>query len=201
MNTLSPSGISEYQHEIMYPDRVFKMLRGRDDFEMTDNDADMWLYSSQIHLCIILNGAHDTLYNSDMDTPTIEEVAKKLRVHADILMSWRKMLPSLLAWDDSDPPATDINIARLRAKFYGAHYVILRPLLHRAVHDFPSTPTNMQSAKEISALSTYQHSILTVAAQCVSSAIQSTIAFDRVVAGLSNNSRFTVTNIFGTLHA
>lgn len=47
---------------------------------------------------------------------------------------WRKSLPDHMNWDDDDPPSSDINVARLRAKYYGARYIIYRPLLHYALH-------------------------------------------------------------------
>lgn len=50
------------------------------------------------------------------------------------LADWRKSLPALLQWDDSDPPAEEINAARIRAKYWGAMYVIHRPFLHHAIH-------------------------------------------------------------------
>jgi hypothetical protein len=151
-------------------------------------------------------------------------------------MSWRKLLPAELSWDDKEPPSTDLNIARLRAKFYGGYYMILRPFLHIAIHDIalPPAPPSSGYSSQISSpaataettttpasthaqykgslmeLTPDQSSVLQVASQCISSAIQSTIAFDRV--GADPNSaynefvdtpkeRFVVTNIFGTLHA
>lgn len=40
----------------------------------------------------------------------------------------------MMKWSDGDPPASDINVARMRAKYYGAQYIIHRPLLHHALH-------------------------------------------------------------------
>jgi hypothetical protein len=236
--------MSKFQDEISYPTGVFEKLPGKGPIDLTDNSTDMWIYSSQIHLRVILNRAHNTLYNNDSNDGSGKKnggldardfyVAKTARVHADILLSWRKMLPPHLAWSDSDPPATDINIARLRAKFYGGHYMILRPFLWLAVHKIdlpPEFPLHSRSHGSLSAtngeatatltntsmyprnvmdLTTDQSGVITVAAQCVNSAIQSTIAFDRVGADPDKpydrymetpEKRFTVTNIFGTLHA
>ncbi|KAJ5035215.1 hypothetical protein NUH16_005045 [Penicillium rubens] len=39
-----------------------------------------------------------------------------------------------MQWDESDPPANEINAARLRAKYYGAQYIVHRPLLCHALH-------------------------------------------------------------------
>lgn len=47
---------------------------------------------------------------------------------------WKSTLPEPLRWDDSEPPSTDINAARLRAKYYGARYIIHRPFIYHALH-------------------------------------------------------------------
>jgi hypothetical protein len=39
-----------------------------------------------------------------------------------------------MSWDDKEPSAKDINAARMRAKYYGARYIIHRPLLYHALH-------------------------------------------------------------------
>ena len=60
------------------------------------------------------------------------------------LEAWRKLLPSQLRWKDGDL-AQDINAARLRAKYYGAKYIIHRPLLWHALH-VSDTLTTRESA-------------------------------------------------------
>lgn len=50
------------------------------------------------------------------------------------LESWRDILPQDYQWSDDDPPASDINAARMRAKYYGARYLIHRPFLHHTLH-------------------------------------------------------------------
>ncbi|KAF4236882.1 hypothetical protein CNMCM8980_002701 [Aspergillus fumigatiaffinis] len=47
---------------------------------------------------------------------------------------WRNSLPEVMKWKDTDPPSNDINVARMRAKYYGARYIIHRPLLYYALH-------------------------------------------------------------------
>lgn len=47
---------------------------------------------------------------------------------------WRTSLPDIMKWKDNDPPPNDINVARMRAKYYGARYIIHRPLLYHALH-------------------------------------------------------------------
>ncbi|KAF2785843.1 hypothetical protein K505DRAFT_368750 [Melanomma pulvis-pyrius CBS 109.77] len=238
LSSLPPSDISQYQATVSYPSGVFEKFPEDFSYDVsTTHDKTMWIYSSQIHLRVILNEAHNTLYGPNnrrqpqiFDAKDLQEVANTARVHADILLSWRRLLPPSLAWDDNDPPSSDINIARLRAKFYGGHYMILRPFLYLVVHDIqlpppgppiawasqgnsPGDPTGTMSPwprRTVMNVSPEQAGVLHVAHQCVESAIQSTIAFDRVgeEAGTAyvpyvdiSKERLIVTNIFGTLHA
>lgn len=39
-----------------------------------------------------------------------------------------------MKWKDSDPSASELNSARMRAKYYGARYIIHRPLLFHGLH-------------------------------------------------------------------
>lgn len=38
-----------------------------------------------------------------------------------------------MQWDEDDLPSEDINIAQMRAKYYGAHCITHRPLLYHAM--------------------------------------------------------------------
>jgi hypothetical protein len=147
------------------------------------------------------------------------------------------MLPDYLAWDDNEIPSTDLNIARMRAKYYGGLYMMLRPYLriaagrewppsHQSSHHNPhqnahwshhSSPVasgegsnTLSRGVQMVELSPDQTEMMGLACLCISSAVQSTIAFDRV--GAPENSpyvdyqstrthRLIVTNIFGTVHA
>lgn len=71
------------------------------------------------------------------------------------LQLWRSSLPEVMRWKDYDPPSNDINVARMRAKYYGARYIIHRPLLYHALHiagrsssvDSPSTAPGMTASR------------------------------------------------------
>ncbi|KAF2115552.1 hypothetical protein BDV96DRAFT_646544 [Lophiotrema nucula] len=214
MSTLPPTDISKHQEDIAYPSGVYESLPDSANFDSNnEHEKTMWTYSSQIHLRVILNEAHNTLYGAShgpkgkkppgLDVKNLKEVANAARVHADILLSWRRLLPQQLSWTDDEIPSTDINIARLRAKFYGGHYMILRPFLFLAVHEIelpPGPPVssswNSQTSSPVSysdsvgtptahqrGLMDYnpeQSGVLHVAFQCINSAVASTIAFDRV---------------------
>lgn len=135
------------------------------------------------------------------------------------LQTWRDRLPPELKWQDGDPPSPDINEARLRAKYYGALYIIHRPSLHYALHqksprDSTSRPTQPAIGPAIEApnypyrsrggnmapprtpeLDPGQAEILRSAGICIQAAMWSTVAFDGI------QKRLMVTNIFCTAHA
>lgn len=250
MSSLPASEISKYQDEVAYPSGVYERVTLDSNSaynESSDSDIFMFIYSSQIHLRVILNQAHNNLYSNKTGAkhqktngPTghdLKDIASTATLHADILTTWRNLLPPALIWDDNEPPSTDLNVARLRAKYYGGMYMILRPYLHIAVHDIelpPNPPTSSstwssqtsspaamadsvttptyrhRSRGGIVDLSQDQNQVLEVALACINSAIQSTIAFDRVGADPSTpynrcidtpRERLILTNIFGTLHA
>ena len=139
-----------------------------------------------------------------------------------MLVRWLQVLPDQLRWNDTDPPATDINVARLRAKYYGARYIIHRPFLNYALHSqnlreslvrhleslpnpaYGSPPGRLDGAMpppiprgRSSGEGDQVKEILRSAKQCIDAAMQSTEAFD----GVRQKGRLVVTNIFGTAHA
>jgi hypothetical protein len=90
-------------------------------------------YSAQIHLRKVLNRVHTDLYKVEKQgqrrwSSTVQEA---LSMNLDL---WRTSLPVSMLWKDSDPPSNEINAARMRAKYYGARYIIHRPLLYHALH-------------------------------------------------------------------
>jgi hypothetical protein len=156
-------------------------------------------------------------------TTNLSDAAHRANYHIKVIGSWRGVLPGELKWLDTEDPATDLNIARLRAKYYGGLYMILRSYLRVASQqiEFPPGHGSEDDATDEDSepvsrnaqmvdLSGDQRAIVEVACQCIDAAIQSTIAFDRVGAkeGSAYNDykstrrgRLVLTNIFGTLHA
>lgn len=133
------------------------------------------------------------------------------------LQEWRRSIPPFIQWKDHDEPASDINNARLRGKYYGAAYVITRPYLHSALYNMEpevlqqvdwskhiegspgSAPHTGTIAKLPSLGYTSQQQvdhIIWACKQCIDAAIKSTVAFDVCCEGLSKRPR--VTNIHGT---
>ena len=93
----------------------------------------MMFYSAQIHLRKVLNRVHTDLYKVEKEGQSrwSSSVQEALSHNLDL---WRFSLPGEMIWQDDYPPAKEINAARMRAKYYGARYIIHRPLLYHALH-------------------------------------------------------------------
>ena len=225
---LPRSGIQDI--ELEYPKGFTELA----DFEDIDNQGYnvpgsvqkmMGYYSFQIHIRNSLNSMQKDLHppeNRERKT----NFFKMRDIHDQSLQNWRSVLPPWLQWKDEDEPSTDINDARLRAKYYGALYIIHRPFL-RYLLDSETTvqgsdspqPDVLKGAlrkplgypaqthersrgmmappRSTSAEANIQAEILHSAKTCVNAAMRSTIAFDNIL----SRQRLIVTNIFGTAHA
>ncbi|MCJ1355148.1 MAG: hypothetical protein MMC33_005139 [Icmadophila ericetorum] len=207
---LRRSGIdrAEYSDIVDYPKGVTEDVTGLVDLNKPEARM-LFHYSSQINLRTMLNRIQMTLYPPGNQTRIPLSTRDQCE---DMLTQWRQVLPEPMRWRDGDPPSADINEARLRAKYYGALYIIHRPFLHYALHspEFRTMPENPDSPSyapradhkngtmpppTLTQLDKFQ--ILRSARTCVEAAIHSTIAFD----GVCFNKRLIVTNIFGTAHA
>ncbi|KAH6867158.1 C6 zinc finger domain-containing protein [Alternaria rosae] len=207
MSTLPTSDVIVHQNRIMYPTGVCgyfpveenELTEGTQVNRKSEHDKDLIIYST-----------HNALYKaSSFDQGSI--IAK-----------------------DSNPPSTDPNLACLRAKYYGGAYIMLRPCLQIASYIMEYTPpvqapyqnghwphSNSPSAtgetltptsRPVSQvdLSETQKDVVSIASQCIESAIKSTVAFNRVGAPKKSlyvgfkstrNTRLVLTNVFRTLHA
>lgn len=138
------------------------------------------------------------------------------------LEQWKLHLPEPLRWDEPDAPSSDINAARLRAKYFGARYIIHRPFIYHVIHasGVPSgtifsslSPGSDMSQQGSPAATTPNHSLSTrrtstagedtasleaSCRKCLDSAVQSTTAFH---AFCPEDNRPIITNVFGTAHA
>ncbi|KAI7970687.1 hypothetical protein EIK77_000032 [Talaromyces pinophilus] len=139
----------------------------------------MFHYLAQIHLRKLLNQIHQSLYDTKIEHLS-DEIVSAFGVNLDI---WKQHLPDSMQWQEGDEPSDDINTARLRAKYYGARYIIYRPILERALHSeslhYDELDDETRRACE----------------KCITAAIQSTKAFNNI------QGRPIVTNIFGYGHA
>lgn len=214
---LPASGISRYEARVGFP-------KGRFFHRLDEGGAPattmMMFYSAQIHLCKFLNRVHTDLYKVEKQGQTrwSSNVQEALSMNLDL---WRSSLPTTMSWDDKEPPAKDINAARMRAKYYRARYIIHRPLLYHALH-YGQTGAPMGSVAQTSVDSSINiagdppdvlmslvndwnpptvtmrelpEKLRQACQVCIESAILSTTAFDGIP------DRLVVTNIFGTAHA
>ncbi|KAF9882540.1 hypothetical protein FE257_007501, partial [Aspergillus nanangensis] len=106
----------------------------------------MFFYSAQIHLRKVLNRVHTDLYKVEKQGQTrwSSSVQKILSMNLEL---WRSSLPKIMTWKDQEPPSKEINVARMRAKYYGARYIIHRPLLYHALH-FAGQPEVRESSMD-----------------------------------------------------
>lgn len=174
-------------------------------------------YSYQIQLRLTMNSIHSTLYRASKDQGT-RPSATMMAILDENLEDWRKMLNDW-DWDDDEHESPNINVARMRGKYYGAKYIIWRPAVHYALlqagsatsKDRPSESpsaygqnaelmspsvsnliTSGRSTKDVPNVS---QELLEGSRMCIEAAIRSTTVFDKVPR------RLIVTNIFGTAHA
>ncbi|GAB7348360.1 hypothetical protein MBLNU459_g6801t1 [Dothideomycetes sp. NU459] len=203
------SGISSLEGEMPYPN----IVQDEEFFESGDDALDRvnTYYTAQLFLRRRLNRVHASLYGVDLSTQPPEKLVTLLRDHDDLLTLWRSVARGTL-WNDGEKPHDDILVARLRAKFYGARYVITRPFLDYALHVMDEVkdgrrledvtrdakgnqrPNALALFRAIQSMT--EEEIQVKAKICVESAMQSTVAFDKV-----RDHRLIVTNIMGTAHA
>jgi len=213
---LPDSGIQNMENLLLMPRGIplDETYDGLDPDTRQDNDNDniMLFYTAQLFLRRRLNQVHREMYGPDCLDQSLDQVREMLKGHESILGSWRHSLPPALQWDDSDPPAPGILNARLRAKYWGARYVVNRPFLDYALHVMPHAKAgakvkdvardvdgNPRDGADIHLFEAIEgmgeSEIWQASKRCIDAAMQSTVALDGVA------DRLIMTNIHGTAHA
>ncbi|KAI9927385.1 hypothetical protein MW887_002997 [Aspergillus wentii] len=128
---LPASGISRSEARISLPKGRFTLSLPNEI--CAPSTMMMFFYSAQIHLRKVLNRVHTDLYKVEKvgQNRWSSNVQEILSMNLEL---WRSSLPEVMKWRDTDPPSKEINVARMRAKYYGARYIIHRPLLYHALH-------------------------------------------------------------------
>jgi len=210
------SGVKNIENMLIFPHQVpdddSYVSLDTDERSADSNDDVLIFYVAQMFLRRKLNQVHQEMYGPDCLNQTLEQVRAMLQGHESILGEWRKSLPPALRWDDADPPATDILAARLRAKYWGARYVVNRPFLDYALHIMPYVKDgrrvrevacdvngNPRDNADIHLLEAIEgmgeNEVWRGSKRCIDAAMQSTVALDGVPG------RMIITNIHGTAHA
>ena len=175
----------------------------------TDDEKVLSFYSAQIYLRRSLNDIQRELYPPNHEN--LGKISPKTqKICEEMLEQWRNLLPPNQRWRDEDEPASEINEARLRAKYYGALYIIHRPFLYHALHspEYRKASSRMlESDRHVHAEDSHRQNgsmapprnyIMQSAEKCIMAAMKSTVAFDGVC---NDQNRLITTNIFGTAHA
>jgi hypothetical protein len=204
---LPSSGIQNVEHLLLMPHN----LTEEEKYEGLANNV-MLFYTAQMFLRKRLNQVHRQLYGPDCLEQPLAEVRAILHAHEAILHGWRAMLPPDLKWGGDEPPPSGILSARLRAKYWGARYVINRPFLDYVLHILPHVkrgssveevaldvnrnPRDKADIHLFKAIKSMEESeIWKACKRCIEAAMQSTSAFHSIP------DRLIVTNIHGTAHA
>ena len=136
---LPPSGITRYegrQHQEMPTGITLDNIP-----ESTGHADILRFYSYQVQLRRTMNDIHSMLYGKKGKAQSKRPTSALLEILNENLENWRKMLGDW-DWDDNEYESADINIARMRAKYYGAKYIIHRPSLQYLLRNsLPQTPS------------------------------------------------------------
>lgn len=154
----------------------------------------MLFYTAQVWLCRQINEVRRQMSGSDCLNQPLSQVQVMLAGHEAALSAWRSLLPPALAWQDDDPPPSDILAVKLRAKYWTAWYLIKRPFLDFALHIMPvivrggtvesvsrNWNRNQRDEAEIHLYAIQRLSegeVRRASQQCVYAAVQSTVASD-----------------------
>lgn len=145
---IPPSGITNKEAAMMFeiPTALTIEDPEKEKEESSKNDANDFLihYSNQIQLRRTLNDAVHNIYTVDRDD---DKPVRLIETIGENLENWRRLLKDM-DWSDEEHQSQDINQARMRAKYYGARYIINRPALLYALkvaHKESATPLSHPS--------------------------------------------------------
>ncbi|KAF2752913.1 hypothetical protein EJ05DRAFT_490518 [Pseudovirgaria hyperparasitica] len=141
---LPTSHITLWEDRVAYPkDQPVSGETGQVD---NQRDIIIVLFLAQIQFRKILNQVPmhlSTLWDHPPDSfpagvyepPFGREASTGIPSFLNWLYNWRNVSKAMgVDWDDYDDPSPDLNIARLRAEYYGAETIITRPYLHYVYH-------------------------------------------------------------------
>nr|POE78025.1 hypothetical protein CFP56_09666 [Quercus suber] len=218
---LPASNLPDYEDRLLFPRKMPEdesyggldpSVQHEDGGNVPSEEVINLFYMGQLYIRRRLNKVHRELYGSQCHKMSLEEVRETLVTHEKYLQEWRNAVPQNTRWEDEDPAPADILSARLRAKYWGARYVINRPFLDYFLHIMPHVKEGKrveESARDNNGHSRHaeeihifkaialmkESEIMSACVRCVQAAMYSTVAFDNVP------DRLIVTNIHGTAHA
>jgi hypothetical protein len=206
---LPQSQILQYEEKMPYPNVELAKQSGFKHIVMVS-------YTTQLYLRRSLNEVHQLLYDpkrSQEGQGSLPRPDPKSTVYQYLMDKLAPtFIPKEFKFDPSDPPAPDILAARLRAKYWGAHVIILRPFIRQIVQfnfqrttlaspvpitgDFRSDLAVPVIGPQAETENDINPEIIEHAQKGILALIESTKSFH----GLKDE-RFIITNVFGTAHA
>ncbi|KAL2148395.1 hypothetical protein VTH82DRAFT_2315 [Thermothelomyces myriococcoides] len=197
---LPQSHILAYEDIMPYPNIQVAKALGFDEHVLQS-------YLAQLYLRKTLNQIHGMLYNPEKPLPLdVTSGAANIIEYIQETMHLRFVPPEFM-FQPTDPPASDILSARLRAKYWGAQVITYRPFVRqilefnfqKTANDSPLPASDFRSGVVVPVIgpdNDIPPQMIEYAVKGVGALIESTRAFH----GLKEK-RFIVTNIFGTAHA
>ncbi|KAI1860658.1 uncharacterized protein JN550_011383 [Neoarthrinium moseri] len=202
------TGILGYEEGMPYPNLSKKTNEGYAPYVLSS-------YNAQLYLRKQLNLIHGGLYSSGIQSSGAQAktTEEKLRDFQEGLKNpatavW---IPPEFRFEATEPPASDILAARLRAKYWGSQVLLYRPYVDYVLHggrlgkrhfSEPPPPRSQWAAKGLD-LDGYHvpdeldPRALNYARLGIFALVESTRAFH----GLDPRHRLQVTNVFTTAHA
>ncbi|KAL2159086.1 hypothetical protein VTH06DRAFT_2845 [Thermothelomyces fergusii] len=197
---LPQSQILAYEDIMPYPNIQVAKGLGFDEHVLQS-------YLAQLYLRKTLNQIHGMLYNPEKPLPLdVRSGAANIIEYIQETMHLSFVPPEFM-FKPTDPPASDILSARLRAKYWGAQVITYRPFVRQILefnfqkiaNDTPLPASDFRSGVVVPVIgpdNDIPPQMIEYARKGVGALIESTRAFH----GLKEK-RFIVTNIFGTAHA
>jgi hypothetical protein len=186
---LPHSGILAHEGCIPYPN----ILLPEDAYEPRVFES----YMAQLYLRRHLNSIHKLFYHPDVDVrlnPDQEDISD-MRVVKDRIDTMKWVSPSF-RFNESDPPASDILGARLRAKYWGAQVITYRPFIKQILQFTHDVRTQQGREPNSDDYDQINNRAVHYAELGIRALIESTRAFHNL-----GNNRPIITNVFGTAHA
>ncbi|OAA64227.1 hypothetical protein SPI_02874 [Niveomyces insectorum RCEF 264] len=165
---LMESGIATYQNHVPPPNSMEALQSGFDERSLQG-------YMAQVYVLKHQSEVDNFLYQSKLPVAKTETV--------DLLLDGlfdRNWVPKCFAFGDDDPPAADVQAARLRAKYWDTLVVALWPALQDALQSQPA---------QLAGTVTLRH---------VHDCIRAAVKHSETVLSLWKNGHFAGTNVFGS---
>jgi hypothetical protein len=195
--SLHGSLLLSYESLIPFPDVSYCSLKlGLNDNVMMSYLGQLWLRRN------CLNPVHKEFYSpnkpSPADTYPPSPRAVELVAQFEHDLNIQTSMPMPYKFSAGDPPAEDLLLARMRAKWWGANVIIFRPFVKQVLEINFKRLREGVPHEDLAQSTHIDPRLLAWAIKGVHALKESTQAFH---GHAKQNKRFIITNPFGTAHA